>query len=178
MKQRVKNTLRAMAGHLGLKVKFVDYLDETTHGRLLIRERRILINARKPRPEHIFTILHEIGHFVVHHQHRGRDRCPWYFRQDWNNEFLSELCAKVRRHLRFLFNRHAGREWEADLWAMCAFFALAKQLGCRTDLTRFLELHPEKFNLSLLAIGALSWSNAKKQLGKLSHCLRLPFKST
>ena len=49
MKHRTKNMLRAMAKHLRLKVKHVDYLGEDIQGVLLPNEGRILINAHKPR---------------------------------------------------------------------------------------------------------------------------------
>jgi hypothetical protein len=173
MKHRFKNTLRAMAKHLGLKVKYVSYLDAHTHGRLLVREKRILINAHKPRTEHVFTMLHEIGHFVVHHQ-KPHAHCPWYFRKDWHNEFLDGLCFKARRYLRFMFNRTAGREWEADMWALCAFIVLSKHLGCRAELLKFLERHPEKLNTLLLVTGALAYTNVKSRLHGLAKKLSLP----
>ena len=166
-----------MAKHLGLKVKFVSYFGDDVHGKLLPRERRILINARQPRTEHIFTLLHETGHFVVHHLHLRPDHCPRFLRKNWKNEFMQDVFSKARRYVRLVFNGHAGREWEADLWAMCAFVALARQLGCRADLLKFLDRHPEKLNTYRLVAAVVAATNAKTRLAKFSKRLARPFKT-
>jgi len=62
MKYTTKNILRELAKQLGLNVKFVHYFANNTHGKLLPHEKRILINANKPRYEHVYTLLHEVGH--------------------------------------------------------------------------------------------------------------------
>lgn len=164
MKHKFKFTLREMAQLFRLKVKYVSYLDANTHGLLLIREKRILINAHKPRTEHVFTFLHEVAHFILHYQKTHPKYCPWYFRKEWGHKFIDDVCRKVRRYLSFAFNSSPGKEWEADLWALCAFFLLAKQLGCKTDLRRFINDHPEKLNLFLLVTGVFAYTNTKKRL--------------
>ena len=171
MKHRVKITLRAMAAHIGLKVRFVDYFDHHTHGKLLVRERRILVNAQTPRVEHVFTILHEIGHFVVHHQNSTRDYCPGYLRKNWKLASVNYYIGLVRRRLRYIFQCSAGKEWEADLWAMCAFILIAKQLDCRPVLTEFLERHPEKWGVFILAKGAFAYTGAKTRLNNTRRML-------
>jgi len=176
MKHQVKNTLRELAGHFGLKVKFVSYFKADVHGQLLPRERRILINAHQPRVEHVFTLLHEIGHFVVHHLNPQRDYNPWYLRKDWHSERLTAICFKLRRHLRFMFHRTAGKEWEADLWALCAFIVLARQLKCRADLMSFLGRHRRKMPTFLLAAGVIGCIDVKNGLVNYSKRLLLPFK--
>jgi AraC-like DNA-binding protein len=161
MKHRTKNALRGMAKHLGLQVKFVHYLPQDVHGKLLPREKRILINAHKPRHEHIFTVLHEIGHFVQHVLNKNRIHHPRIFDIRWNIEFLSNLFSKGRRYFRYMFNKESGKEWEADLWAMCAFVYLAKVIGCRDDLSVFLNHHPEKMWTYRLAAVATWYSEIK-----------------
>ena len=143
MKHQTKSTLRALAKHLGLKVKFVSYFCDEIHGKLIVREKRILINAHKPRCEHIFTLLHEVGHFLLHFNRPNRTHHPRFFDIPWKSEWLALACSKVRRYFRFIFSRTTGREWEADLWAMCAFLYLARRVGCRSELLKFVERHPE-----------------------------------
>jgi hypothetical protein len=178
MKHRIKNTLREMSQNLGIKVKFVDYLGDDVHGKLFPREKRILINAHKPRCEHIFTLLHEIGHYLVHFQSSPRKHHPRFFDIHWKTEWLANLCSKVRRYFRFIFNKESGKEWEADIWAMCAFIYFAKLIGCRRDLWMFLKRHPEKTSTFLLSVVGVVCSDSLKKIKKIWHVLRIPFQTT
>lgn len=177
MKYRVKNTLRAMAREIGLTVVFVTYFGDDVHGRLLPREKRILINAHKPRTEHVFTMLHEIGHYLIHFKNPHRKHHPWIFDLQCKIGWLASLCSKVRRHYRFIFAREAGREWEADLWAFCAFIVLAKRIGCFDYLARFLDQHPEKLKTFSLAALGVAYGGAKSWCQKTVTTLGLPFRS-
>jgi hypothetical protein len=161
MKHKVKNVLRALSRHLGLKVKFVDYLGDQTHGKLLVRERRILINARKPRSEHVFTVLHEIGHYLLHVLNPHRRQIPRFFDIHWQNDLLAGFFSKIRRVLRFVLNRQSGKEWEADLWALCAFCVLARNFSGKDELKNFLERHPEKLPSFLLVRCAFAYRDVK-----------------
>ncbi|HEY3855598.1 MAG TPA: ImmA/IrrE family metallo-endopeptidase [Verrucomicrobiae bacterium] len=144
MKFTTKNILRETAKQLCLKVRFVDYLLENVYGKLLPRERRILINANKPRYEHVYTLLHEFGHYLLHFkQIKPRRLSPWYLNINWKIEAVADIAAKVRRGVRLAFHSEKGKEWEADLWAMCGFVYL-KKFGASTDLAAFLKRHPEK----------------------------------
>jgi hypothetical protein len=162
MKHRTKNTLRAMAEHIGLKVVFVSHFGDDVHGRLLVREKRILINAHMPRNEHVFTMLHEIGHFIQHVLNPHRKHHPRVLDIRWNIELLEKLSSKIRRHFRFIFNKKSGKEWEADLWAMCAFVYLAKRIGCHDELTSFLNRHPEKRRMYWLVKTAIIYCDCKR----------------
>jgi hypothetical protein len=164
VKLRTKNTLRALAQHLGLKVIFVSYLAPNVHGRLLVREKRILINAHKPRHEHIFTLLHEIGHFVQHVLNVRHWRHPRIFDTRWRIDFLTSICSQARRYFRYIFATENAKEWEADLWAMCAFVYLVKMIGGRDELAAFLKHHPEKRWSYRLAVGAAWYCELKKRL--------------
>ena len=175
MKHRTKNTLREMAKHLGLKVCFVSYFDAATHGKLLPRERRILINAHKPREEHYFTLLHEIAHYLLHFKTPQRKRHARIFDFNWKSEWVTKLCSKMRRTLRFCFNKTSGKEWEADLWAMCAFIYLANRPGCRKDLFAFLDRHPEKSGTFFVATLAVAYGDTKTRLKKIGNVLQLLF---
>ena len=144
MKFKTKNILRETAAQLCLKVRFVDYLPENVYGKLLPRERRILINANKPRYEHVYTLLQEFGHYLLHFKRiKPRRHSPWYLNNNWKFDVIADLAAKLRRGIRLRFHSEKGKEWEADLWAMCAFVYL-KKFGARPDLTAFLNRHPEK----------------------------------
>ena len=173
MKHRTKNVLRAMAEHLRLKVCFVSYFDDRIHGKLLPREGRILINAHKPREEHIFTLLHEFGHYLMHYKSPPRKHHPRVFDIKPRINWLKNFCSKLRRQMRFYFGKESGKEWEADLWAMCAFVYLARLVGCREELAAFLERHPVKrwdYWLVKTAIFYCDWKNRISNVRKvLAH---------
>jgi hypothetical protein len=176
MKSTTKNALRIMTKHLGLKVKFVDYFPDNVHGKLLPREKRILINAHKPRYEHVFTVLHEIGHFMVHFKNSYQRRLPWYLNRHWQFDFVAEIVSKTRRLFRFLFARGKTKEWEADLWAFIAFFLVAKCVGSTSELRDFIEHHPEKFWTFLLAALAVTYGGIKTRIQKIPQTLLIPFR--
>ena len=87
MKHRKKNLLRDMAKHLGLKIVFVSYFTNDVHGKLLPREKRILINAHKPRYEHTFTLLHEIAHYLLHFKNFTRKRHARFLDINWKIDY-------------------------------------------------------------------------------------------
>jgi|GEM_PF-6030079 len=164
-----------MARHLGLKVVFVGYLDAEVHGKLLPREKRILINAHKPRCEHVYTLLHEIGHFLLHFRKCAPNRFNrWYLNHRWKIDAIAGFVSKLRRHLRFMFNTHAGKEWEADLWALCALLYLQKHID-RSYLTAFLDRHPEKTSVFLLAAFGFHYSNLKQRAKTALQLVWKPF---
>jgi hypothetical protein len=177
MKLQTKNTLRGMAKLLGLKVVFVSYFSADVHGKLLPREKRILINAHKPRYENIFTLLHEIGHFLIHFKTPHRKHHPHFLEIDWKIEWVLNLCSIVRRLMRRLFTKDSSKEWEADLWAFCAFFCLAKATGCRNDMLTFLDHHPEKFWVFMLAASAVFYCGIKYRITKPFKMLLRPFRA-
>lgn len=164
MKVRTKNLLRDTAKHLGVKIKFVSYLADDVHGKLLPREKRILINANKPRYEHVYTLLHEFAHYLLHFNNRApRRHCPWYLKFNWKIDAIAEIASKLRRFIRLAFNSKAGREWEADLWAMCGLVYL-KRFGGQPDLTAFLNRHTDKKWIYRLAETATVYSETKKRI--------------
>ena len=166
-----------MAKFVGLKVKFVSYFGEDIHGRLLPREKCILINAHKPRCEHIFTLLHEIGHYLLHFLNPHRRHHPRFFDVHWKVKFLARVSSVVRRYNRRFFNRTSGKEWEADLYAFLLFLLLVKAIGCRTELLTFLDRHPEKFWTFLLAALAVTYGGIKTRIQKIPQTLLMPFRA-
>ena len=175
-KHRIKNTFREIARHLGLKVKYVDYLKEDEHGKLLPREKRILINAHKSRNEHIYTLLHEVGHYLLHFKSLPRKHHPRIFDIQWKAAWLARFNSHVRRYFRFIFNKQTGKEWEADVWAMCAFIYFAKRLDCRDELLIFLDRHPEKTTIFLLTAFGTAYIATKQRLHKFGRALATPFR--
>jgi AraC-like DNA-binding protein len=173
----MKKTFRGLAEHLGLKVRYVDYLSDAIHGKLLPREKRILINARKPKDEHLFTLLHEIGHYVVHFKNPRKKYHPKFFDLKWKIGWLARVSSKIRRYYRYIFNMETGKEWEADVWAMCAFVYIARVFGWRGELFKFLTRHPEKRRIYLLAAYSVAYCDTKAKIKKVWHTLTMPFKA-
>ncbi len=164
MKFKTKNILRETAKQLCLKVRFVDHLPENVYGKLLPRERRILINANKPRCEHVFTLLHEFAHYLLHFKRiKPRRHSPWYLNINWKVDAIADFAAKVRRGVRLVFHSEKGKEWEADVWAMCGFVYL-KKFGAGNDLTAFLKRHPEKKWIYRLAASSTAYTDLKKPI--------------
>lgn len=161
-----------MARQLGIKVKFVHYLAENVHGKLLPCERRILINANKPRDEHVFTLLHETAHYLLHFKRRvNRRLCPWYLRLNWKIDAIAVFFSKSRRAVRFAFNTKKGKEWEADVWAMCGLVYLKKFAGF-SDLPAFLARHPEKRRMYWYATAAIICTGVKMRIAGAAQLFR------
>lgn len=175
MKRKTKNILREMARHLGLKVVFVSYLTSGVQGILLPREKRILINAQKPRCEHVYTLLHEFGHFLVHFKKCAPHRLNrWYLNLDWKFEAMAAFASRLRRHLRFNCNKQSGKERDADLWALCAILYLQKHLE-PSYLRDFLARHPEKAGLTILAASGILYTNIKQRTKTAFQMVLKPF---
>jgi hypothetical protein len=177
MKHHTKNVLRSMARHFGLKIVYVNYFGDDIHGQLLPREKRILINSRKPRYEHIFTLLDELGHFVIHVVKFHKIPSPRYLDIHWKSARLAKFFSKVRRSMRFYLRKHNGKEWEADLWAVCAFIYLAKLLDLRDELRAFQNRHPEKASLFMLAAFGVFWGGIKSRVQKCYKSVLSPLQT-
>jgi hypothetical protein len=172
MKITTKKVLREMLRQLGIKAKFVHYLADNVHGKLLPREKRILINANKPRDEHVFTLLHETAHYLLHFKRRANRRlCPWYLKLNWKIEAIAVFFSKWRRAVRFAFNTQKGKEWEADIWAMCGLVYLKKFAGF-SDLPAFLARHPEKRRMYWHATAALIYTVVKMRFADAAQLFR------
>ena len=176
MKYRIKNTLRSITSEIGIKVKFVHYFDGQTHGKLLPREKRMLINARQPRTEHIFTLFHELGHYFVHFINARRQYHPRVFDLNLRMRWFDYLSKHMKRFYRYRCTRERFKEWEADLWAFCAFIVFAKMTGCRRELKEFLIRHPEKLGTFALAVAAMAYTKVKKIWFKAIKLFSFPFR--
>lgn len=114
----------------------------------------IAVNANQPRCEQLFTIGHELGHYIRDHNRSRRKFQHW----------LLDLRCETRigklyvRYMRHLINRFLPREAEADLIAVHVMQCFAPQ----TEVRAFLERHPDK-------IWMFTWST-------LVFCSRHPYR--
>ena len=83
---------------------------------------------------------------------------------------MADLCSKIRRYMRFNFRKEAGREWEADLWALCAFWLLARRFGAKEELSEFLKRHPEKHWQFALVFVSTVYQDGRKRIKNLLAC--------
>ena len=179
MKRKTKIILRDLAKFFGLKIVFVHYFTDDIYGKLLVRERRILINARKPRSEHTFTLLHELGHYSQHVLRPPRKFHLRILDKSWKAKWLARLSSRARRLFRYSFNKSSGKEWQADVWAMCAFIRVCQITRSTNDFTAFIERHPEKLWQFYLASGSVFYFDIKMRIRSLRNfCLQVYRKST
>ncbi len=176
MKYTTKQVLRVMTDQLKLKVKFVDYFADDTHGRLIPREKRILINARKPRYEHVFTILHEIAHYVLHVLNANRLPMPWYLKRRCKSASIAKIVAFSRRYVRFKFSTERSKEKQADFWAFMAFFFVVNCAGTSGELRAFVDHHPEKLSIFCLAALTVACGGIKTRAQRITHSMLIPFR--
>jgi len=120
-----------------------------------------VIHLNQPQSELIFTILHEIGHWVLHSKYACPLQMPWYVNRPYENETVADIAYKAKRALRQKY----GKEWQADLWALIAF----QMVGTKDDIKAFLIQHPEKIPLFLMAVAALVIIRIGKFIRKLVH---------
>ncbi len=97
----------------------------------------------------------------------------WYFNRPWSIEAVRKFAQRLKRTLRYQIYKRGGDEWEADLWAFCAFVYLNKYVGCE-DLNTFLKHHPERrWAYRLVAVSA-KYSDIKKRVATVCKSLKEP----
>src|ERR1700722_6232149 len=109
-------TIQHLADHCQLAIEYVDDLPLEVPGYLDPSPipRFIAIDRRLSRNEQVFTIAHEIAHFVLHHGKPRRNYYPFILERHPDNQFLAQVLALMRRYIKL----HTHRDWEADLWAI------------------------------------------------------------
>jgi hypothetical protein len=60
---------------------------------------------------------------------------------------------------------------------MCAFVYTARHCGFRGELITFLERHPEKTNVFLLAVCGFVYSGTKTRIEKIRQAVAMPFQT-
>ena len=87
-------------------------------------------------------------------------------RENHEHTLSLSVSRPARRYFRYIFNTYKGKEWEADLWAWCAFIRIAKSFDCRRELAQFLHHHPEKVDCFCLAAIGTAYSRATIWISK------------
>jgi hypothetical protein len=138
MMRKIKPFLRTQAHYYGLVIRYVTDLPPNVPGLLVPAERphTIVVNANRSKSDHAFTILHEIGHFILHYERSHRVRFPSYLTREWK----SKRMIRFSKLLRYVVARKMGLEAQADGWAFCALLGE----GALNDALAICAQHPEK----------------------------------
>jgi hypothetical protein len=161
MNKRTAKILRGLAEHIRVKIKYIGGMPDGFFGFADPRSRIIAINANKPHDEHVFTILHELAHFLLHFDQPYRLLAPRWVDRPYKSTFMVENTYKLKRMLR----RRFGREWQADLWALMAF----PMVGTPDELGTFFSRHPRKMPLFFLGAAFHAKARFGKFIRKLFH---------
>jgi hypothetical protein len=123
----------------------------------------IAVNRNLPHCEQVFTIAHEICHYISDHK-RPRRKYP---NRLLNQQYKSRLAQLFVRDLRYTLNKILPAEREADMFAM----SWLVQFGGGKDLKEFIDRHPEKtwlcMFISVNALVRMPFRIAKAIFGKL-----------
>jgi len=138
MKPKIKQQLRGYLEYFDLRVKYVR-LPEKVSGFLQPGSdpRFIFLNEDKPHSDHVFTVAHELGHYVMHLARPARHKMPAYLDHPWESTVMREATQMTKSWVEPLL----APEGEADAWA----FAFLLRIGAVDDLLTILELYPKKF---------------------------------
>ena len=145
MTPRTEQILKNAAAYFDLHIEYVNDLSDKVAGLLKSEPDLgyIVINVNKPRCDQVFTIAHEIGHYVIHVDRPPVDMVPWYLKIQWRSAWLCKRCRVLGRCVQ----RKFGREWQADFWAFVFLF----HIGAVDDLIAIQEMYPQKRGLFWLS---------------------------
>ena len=152
-------TVYDIADYFGLAIEYADILPDTVCGHLdpANEPRYIVVNPAFPRHEQVFTIAHEIAHYVLHGHRPPRE----YFRGLLDGQWKSRRITRAAEILRRWLRRHFDAEWHADLYAL----GLLGQLkGHRHDLKDHLQHHPQKSVLFFVVSLAFVFGGLRRRL--------------
>jgi hypothetical protein len=161
MTLKTKLNVRAAADYYGLKIEYASNLSPKVAGLLVPIEspHTILVNANHSKSDHVFTILHEIGHYILHVERSHRVRLPWYLRRQWQ----SKRTIRFSRSLRRIQSRIMNPEMQADAWAFCALL----QFGAIDDAKAICTRYPEKTWMFLLAVAGSIYNRIKLRIQRV-----------
>jgi hypothetical protein len=136
-------------GYFGLKIEYRDDLPDNNAGFLDPDDepQYIAINRNLPHCEQAFTIAHELGHYVKHHNRPPLKYFPCILDRQYKSKRVNYVASHTNRFVHYKY----GKEWQADLYALVFLITI----GATKDLTEYLERHPHQrkwFFLSLLVI--------------------------
>jgi hypothetical protein len=131
-------TIFDLAKYYGLSIELLD-LSASNAGYLDPHDdpQYIAVNRNLPHCEQVFTVAHELCHYISDHK-RPRRKYPKRF---LNRQYKSRFAQLCIRDLRYFLNKILPPELEADMFAMSCLV----QFGGGTDLKEFIDRHPEKF---------------------------------
>ncbi len=157
MKRKTKQQLRGYLKYFDLRVKYV-HLPEKVSGFLQPGSdpRFIFLNQDKPHSDHVFTVAHELGHYVMHLNRPPRNQMPAYLDHPWESALMREATQMTKSWAEPLL----APEGEADAWA----FALLLRIGAVDDLLTILELYPKKFGIFFLICMISAYKNLKTRI--------------
>jgi hypothetical protein len=139
-------TVEDMPGYFGLQIEYRDDLPPDNAGFLdpSAEPQYIAINRNLPHCEQAFTIAHELGHYVNHHNRPPRRYFPAILDRQYKSKRIHYVVSHTSRFLHYKY----GKEWQADLYA----FVLLITIGAAKDLTEYLERHPAQWKWACLAL--------------------------
>ena len=111
--------------------------------------RFIIINRNQPHCEQVFTIAHELAHYLLHHKTR---RFPtiavliYLVGRMSKSKRATNFSHRIQQFVRKIF------ELEADLNAMCTLI----NSDAMDDIKNYLKRHPEKKLLFIFANFAIA----------------------
>ncbi len=168
MRRKIKLFLRSQADYHGLAIRYANNLPPNVAGLLAPAEwpDTIVINANRTKNDHAFTILHEIGHFVLHYERSHRVRFPSYLTRKWK----SKRMIRFSRLLRYVVARKMGQEVQADAWAFCALLGE----GALNEALAICAQQPEKRWAFRLAFASSVYAGIKRRFKAVLRTLLQP----
>jgi hypothetical protein len=169
MTRKTKQIVRAYAAYNELRIKYVSDLPPAVPGFLdpSKASRTIVVNANRSKSDHVFTILHEIAHFILHFERSHRMRLPWYLTRQWKSKRMIRLSQILRRFV----SRKLSKETQADTWAFCVL----SQIGATDDVQAILTEYPEKTGVFCLCVFSCIYAGIKGRIKRVIRRIFQPF---
>ncbi len=121
LKPEIQDKLTGIAKSVGLELEFVEGLPVRFYGCQHVEVPLAVINSDQPQCEQIFTILHEIAHYELHCKRTFTIKTR-FSQCCIPSQLLAEIAYRAKRVC-----GQFGREWQADGWALTAYFLLVSK---------------------------------------------------
>jgi hypothetical protein len=169
MTLQTEEQLIALAGHFDLEIKYVNDLPDNVPGILQAGPDLgyIIVNARKSRSDHAFTIVHELAHYVMHLDRPPLCLVPRYLDRPWESKVMIQYTQETKDFI----HRKFGPEWQADLWA----FILLWQIKAFDDLIALPRIYPRFKWMLWYSLAAVIYGGFKKRVKHLIQTFSSPF---
>ena len=158
MTPKTEQILKDLAGYYDLQIEYVTDLPDNLSGFLQPGSDscHVVVNANKPPSDQVFTIAHELAHYVMHLNRPPKDFAPGYLKTPWENKWLSKFSRLSNRWIRWKLNP----EWQADLWA----FIFLLYIGATDDLVAITEMYPKKSGMFWWAVATMLYCGIKQRI--------------